>query len=163
MKSTDVQKSSLSPLFRWASAVRGSPKTRAPDFIPPDRATETPAGSRSSRHHLVRVGKLPERRLGTRGLDQREDVAEEGVEDGRGVCDVEVEGGEGEAEVELGVVVERGAVVGGQALGERPGEDVAEGDEVEVQVERDGVVEAEVFVGNSRPVSCRYNSMSYGV
>ena len=84
------------------------------------------------RCHLVRVGKMLERRLGTRGQDQGEDAAEEGVEDGRRVR-------------------------------ERPGEDVAEGDEVEVQVERDGVVEPEVFVGNSRPVSCRYNSMSYGV
>jgi len=63
-----------------------------------------------------------------------------------GQRDVEIERQQFEAEMKLGLVVERRRMIGGDSLRQRPSEDIAEGDEVKMQVEGDAIIEAEIFV-----------------
>ena len=80
------------------------------------------------------------------GLEEAEGELEEGIEERRGVARVEVERGEAHVKAQLGLVVELAGFVPPQALRERPAEHVAHGDFVEMEVERHGVVEADVQV-----------------
>src|SRR3954468_18140595 len=77
---------------------------------------------------------------------QRQNAPEDGIEERRGVLDVQIERTKQAVEMQLGLIVERTADIGRYAVVDAPVDDVAEGDEVEMQVECDTVVEAEIVV-----------------
>ena len=70
---------------------------------------------------------------------------------GAGVHDVKIERDELAAEVELGIVIERGAAIRVQTLLERPGENVAQSVEIEAEV----VARLDNRARDTRRRSCR--------
>ncbi len=83
-----------------------------------------------------------------RGSKIFDDPAEDRIQNGARVHDVQVERHELAAEVQLGSVIQRVAVIIFQTLLQRPRNDVAQRVEIKVQIERYAVIEPDAFIIN---------------
>src|SRR5438045_5658565 len=83
-----------------------------------------------------------------RGSKIFDDPAEDRIQNGARVHDVQVEGHELAAEVQLGSVIQRVAVIIFQSLLQRPRNDVAQRVEIKVQNERYAVIEPDALIIN---------------
>ena len=115
--------------------------------------TERAIGSTSGDFtvQFVCVRKLLQNRVVLGRLEEAEGAAEEGIDQGAGVHDVEIERNELTAEMELGIVIERSALISAQTLTHCPVNDVAKGLKIKIELERNFVIEAEAFVVNRVP------------
>src|SRR6267378_6873797 len=60
--------------------------------------------------------------------------------------DVKIQRREITAEMQLRIIIKRAATIGRQPLLDRPSENVADGIKIEMQVQRDPVIEPEIFI-----------------
>src|SRR4051794_23814967 len=70
--------------------------------------------------------------------------------------DVKVQRKQRTTEMQFRLIIQGAAPIPFQALPQRPAKDIAEGGEIEMKVERHGVVEAEIVVVDSAVVHQRY-------
>src|SRR5436189_6089901 len=79
-------------------------------------------------------------------FEKSQRAPEDLVQERRRVQHVKIEREQVATQMELRLVVERAAPIALEALLDRPGEDVAQRVEIEMKIERDAVIEAEVVV-----------------
>src|ERR1700704_4459083 len=70
------------------------------------------------------------------------------IEEARSVAHVQIERHQLATEMQLRIVVQGIAAVIFQSLLERPGDDVAQSVKIEMQIERDGIIQADAFIIN---------------
>src|SRR5258706_1202830 len=105
------------------------------------------SGTSASRSpYLGEVGETLQYRIAARRLEPRQDPLHEEVDERRGVPHVEIERRELATEVQLRIVIEGAADIPLQPARHAPRQEVAQRMKVQVQVECDAVVEAEVLV-----------------
>src|SRR5205085_5568239 len=95
---------------------------------------------------LIRVSKTLQDRIVPGRLEKFQSGPEDWIQPRRSVLHVKIERIEIAAEVKFWMIIQRAAPITLQTLRERPADDVAEGVEIQMEVQRDAVVEAEVIV-----------------
>src|SRR5437763_12758628 len=111
----------------------------------------TCAQAESSSVKLGGVGEFRQDGIVARRFKQFQHPTENWIQQGLSVSDVKIERCQIATEMQLRIIVERAAAVEGQVAIDCPAQNVAQGVEIEMQVERDGIVVAEIFVEN-RPI-----------
>ena len=101
----------------------------------------------------VRVGELSQHRIVTSWLEEFCGTSKDWVYQRHGVPDVQIKGNQMTFQVQLGIVIQWSAAVIPQTLLKRPRNDVAQSVEVQVQIQRDRIIHAEVFVVNAIPMN----------
>src|SRR6476619_6542776 len=92
------------------------------------------------------VGEFWQHGIVSRRLKQLHHATENWIQQGLSVSNVEIERCQIAAEMQLRIIIERAAAIEGQAVINRPAQNVAQGVKIEMQIERDGIVQAEIFV-----------------
>src|SRR6185369_315339 len=95
---------------------------------------------------LAIIVEVRKNRVGSRRLHDRKQPLQHGVDGARGVPYVKVDGVERLAQMPLGVVIQTAAEEAFVAIGDGPFDDVVEDAIIEIEVERDGVIESDVLV-----------------
>src|SRR5690242_21896871 len=106
----------------------------------------TCAQAESSSVKFGGVGEFRQHGIWSRRFKQLHHATENWIQQGLSVSDVEIERCQIATEVQLRIVVERAAAVKRQVVIDCPAENVAQCVKIEMQVERDGIVETEIFV-----------------
>lgn len=97
---------------------------------------------------FVGIGETPEDGVVAGRFEILDREFEEGIEPRRIVPRVEVQRHEGEFQMGLRIVVQRAGVVGLHAIAQAPLDDIAPRHKIQVQVQRDGVVQPETEIVN---------------
>src|SRR5881398_1165724 len=106
----------------------------------------TCAQAESSSVKFGSVGEFGQHGIVSRRFKQLHHATENWIQQGLGMSDVEIERCQIATEMQLRIVVERAAAIEGQAVIDGPAENVTQGVKIQMQIERDGIVEAEIFV-----------------
>src|SRR5262245_42317581 len=78
-------------------------------------------------------------------LEQRQERPEQGIQEIRRVAHIDIEGSQPEAQMIFRLVVQPGAAERAEPLADRPLDQVPYDDEIEVDVEGDRIIEADVL------------------
>src|SRR5438477_7242396 len=92
------------------------------------------------------VGKFRQHWVVPRRFKQLHHTTENRIQQGLSMSDVEIERSQIAPEMELRIVVERAAAIKGQAVIDRPAQNVAQGVKIKMQIERDGIIQTEIFI-----------------
>src|SRR6476646_5451860 len=95
---------------------------------------------------LAIIVEVRQNRVGARRLHDRKQPFQHRVDGARGVPHVKIDGVERLTQMPLGVVVQTAAKEALVAVGDGPFDDVVEDAIIEIEVERDGVIESDVLV-----------------
>src|SRR5205085_86908 len=105
-----------------------------------------PVGLVSVAMEFVRIPKTSQHRIVPGRFEELQERPKYFVQDWIRVADVEIEREQGATKMEFRLIIERAASVVRQPVSERPAQDVAEGVEIKMKIERHAIIQAEIVV-----------------